>query len=113
LGEVGGVDGGEDVDHYRSADFVTASGPLRLLLGRWCEACGFVLGLRSLGVCGIWSGAYYSVHPLEMVDLGVVVGFVEFTFSAPGCGGAVLFVSGFWVVGAGDKEASVVSVWLR
>lgn len=48
-----------------------------------------------------------------MVDLGVVVGFVEFTFSAPGCGGAVLFVSGFWVVGAGDKEASVVSVWLR
>lgn len=52
LGEVGGVDGGEDVDHYWSADFVTASGPLGLLSGGRCEACGFVLGLRGLG--GLW-----------------------------------------------------------
>lgn len=37
MGEVGGIDGGEDVDHYGGTLFVAASGPLRLLVGRLCE----------------------------------------------------------------------------
>lgn len=55
--------------------------------------------------------AYYAVHPLELLDVDIVVGFVELALSTPGGGGAVLFVCGFGVVESSMEETSKGVSW--